>query len=814
MLSLSKNVAHDYDPTLAFSTHSSNLPHMTSWIDELVRMTEKSLPTRGEPTTTQLVECLQRYDAVFKEIVRQNVIFSEPLSKMTSKAWSGSLKLMDYMIKSYHKYVRHTAHLQDQARELLAERQAQIAASKIQTEEFELQRTIMRAKSRNLEAKVLSMQASNRGLEKEIAQLRTIISIYIQSKEMNEASWDMMDAHKDGKIDDISMISNQKDNFDVSKKLLEQMSRYDVELNESISLALKEEDLQRMLVSDLNDLMRRNKSNFHAAVKTWLKEPTEVVVETSDKYVQVDERDEYGAVSDMIESPRDFNPDQSPVVPDNYKILGEAIPFLIRRHMRTFPRTLRIWPLASLLQTIMAIYVAKSRTDQDLEMKNMPVLNMAEYVYEYYRSTLGVQANVDVQVVQLLTACAYHSSAHKRVNLFSYQIGLHDTEVHPPLDVRDTSFILTIIRELEQLGELVADPVPRGVTATIVFQNSILRSSAISVCGKLYKTWLQDGGDDCIMKLKIMTGTEKGAKYVDVDSVIDLFFDIWCSIRMEWEEHLEYLFSKHCSVYRVIGEVIFANDVLGVKDRDVMLVNIQKAGAADCGRRPMRLIQRPDSGGQENSDATSSQSSSSHHKKRSFKQGNANRETVCDAITKEEFFKVVELIKPGLTNSHMEAIFLDACEISFEYVSRALDRIWTRCLDDATNRHFYINKIDKKAQWTRPFHQRNFRNREIELDTFIKVILKFDLLATGPFVELLHNSPRDLWPNSEMFLKNQQQRQRRLQANRHEAKLKKSSSSSPGYDEDGKTDKNESNDNSYSTKQNSPKVDAQVVLNF
>ena len=278
MLSLSKNVAHEYDPTLAFSVHSSNLPHMKSWIDELVRMTEKSLPTRGEPTTVQLVECLQRYDAVFKEIVRQNVIFSEPISKMTAKAWTGSLKLMDYMIKSYHKYVRHTAHLQDQARELLAERQAQIAASKIQTEEFELQRTIMRAKARNLEAEVLSMQATNRGLEKEIAQLRTIISVYIQSKEMNEACWDMMDAHKEGKFDDVSVISNQKDNFDASKKLLEQVSRYDVELNESISLALKEEDLQRMLVSDLNDLMRRNKTNFHAAVKMWLKEPDEIVL--------------------------------------------------------------------------------------------------------------------------------------------------------------------------------------------------------------------------------------------------------------------------------------------------------------------------------------------------------------------------------------------------------------------------------------------------------------------------------------------------------------------------------------------------------
>ena len=275
------------------------------------------------------------------------------------------------------------------------------------------------------------------------------------------------------------------------------------------------------------------------------------------------------------------------------------------------------------------------------------------------------------------------------------------------------------------------------------------------------------------MKLKIMTGTEKGAKYVDVDSVIDLFFDIWCSIRMEWEEHLEYLFSKHCSVYRIIGEVIFANDVLGsAKDRDVMLVNVQKDGAADCGRRPMRLIQRPDPIDQEKSEVAPKQESSGHHKKRLFKQGNTNKETVCDAITREEFFKVIELIKPDLSGTEKEAIFLEACEISFEYVSRALDRIWTRCYDDSTNRYFYVNKIEKKAQWTRPFHQKNFRNREIELDTFIRVILKFDLLATGPFVELLHNSPKDLWPNSEMFLKNQLLRKKKMSANRADSETK------------------------------------------
>lgn len=72
--------------------------------------------------------------------------------------------------------------IQDRAHELLAERQSQLAASKIQHEEFELQRTIMRAKTRNLEAEVHAMQATKRGLDKEIAQLRTVISVYGTTK--------------------------------------------------------------------------------------------------------------------------------------------------------------------------------------------------------------------------------------------------------------------------------------------------------------------------------------------------------------------------------------------------------------------------------------------------------------------------------------------------------------------------------------------------------------------------------------------------------------------------------------------------------
>ena len=144
-------------------------------------------------------------------------------------------------------------------------------------------------------------------------------------------------------------------------------------------------------------------------------------------------------------------------------------------------------------------------------------------------------AAAEVQLVQFLTACAYHTPAHKRVALFAFQIGLNNTEVHPDLDVRDTAFILSVVRELEALGELQAEPTMRGVTATVVFQSNILRSSAVAVCETLFKTWLQDGGEDCALKLKSVPGTEMGSKYLDVDDVIDILFDLWCGVRLIWE---------------------------------------------------------------------------------------------------------------------------------------------------------------------------------------------------------------------------------------------------------------------------------------
>jgi hypothetical protein len=138
MSSLTKTVSHEYDPKIVYHSHSSNVPHLNSWIDELINFNENSLPKQSTPNTNNLVEALQRYDSVFKELLRQTSIFSDPITKMMSKVWAGNLKLMDYMIKSYHRYVKHTSHLQSQAQTLLNERQRGEAANKIQKEEFDL----------------------------------------------------------------------------------------------------------------------------------------------------------------------------------------------------------------------------------------------------------------------------------------------------------------------------------------------------------------------------------------------------------------------------------------------------------------------------------------------------------------------------------------------------------------------------------------------------------------------------------------------------------------------------------------------------
>jgi hypothetical protein len=190
------------------------------------------------------------------------------------------------------------------------------------------------------------------------------------------------------------------------------------------------------------------------------------------------------------------------------------------------------------------------------------------------------------------------------------------------------------------------------------------------------------------------------------------------------QDHLQHVFGANCSVYRVLGDVVFATDVLGgPKDKDVMLVNLNKFASADCPRRPMRSILKLPA------DYTKSEESTKHHRQRPMKQGNVNKEQVSDAITRIDFGNALRLLIPEIPEDEVDYIFNDACQLSFEIVTRALDTIWTRCWDEKLKRHFYVNKITNTAQWTRPFHQKNFHTREIEESVFLKTLLKFDILT-------------------------------------------------------------------------------------
>ena len=66
---------------------------------------------------------------------------------------------------------------------------------------------VLRAKIRNLEGELASLKATKRGVDREIIQLRTIIDVYIQSKEMSKECWEIMDTHKSGQTNDDELFS-------------------------------------------------------------------------------------------------------------------------------------------------------------------------------------------------------------------------------------------------------------------------------------------------------------------------------------------------------------------------------------------------------------------------------------------------------------------------------------------------------------------------------------------------------------------------------------------------------------------------------
>lgn len=376
------------------------MPHLNSWVDDLIHMTENALPARDHPTTEQLVEALHRYDSVFRELIRQTVIHSEPLTRMYTKTWVGTLKLLDYMVKAYHRYVKHTTHLQDQAASILKDKRGQMAAALVREEEHELERTALRAKIRNLQAEVDVQKGAIRGLETENAKLRTVVDVYIHAQELNEAVWETMDAdeeatHESVMGDDPPEVPIRKHRtVDAGKNQLATLCRLDVEMNELISGVLKEESRQLAIVSELGNTLQTYKGVFgegHMTANGWRGGKGELI-STREAGVQVDEKNSFGCVLDSIPSPREeLFYDVLPVAPVNIIRRGASFPFKLRQCMTSFPRVLRIPTVEWTCQSILAIYFEKIRTDQALYRTQKHRESLPEFVYTYFRNMYGLE---------------------------------------------------------------------------------------------------------------------------------------------------------------------------------------------------------------------------------------------------------------------------------------------------------------------------------------------------------------------------------------------------------------------------------------
>ncbi len=214
------------------------------------------------------------------------------------------------------------------------------------------------------------------------------------------------------------------------------------------------------------------------------------------------------------------------------------------------------------------------------------------------------------------------------------------------------------------------------------------------------------------------------------------------------------MFRKFCSVYRVLQEATFANDE-GILASDSLLAEVDKRHCTDNTRRPLRMFQksfdenheeREGGGGGNNSSAASSHQS-----------GSTSKEQVCEMMNRKNFTECVLTVNPHITEKQIDMMFDEALDLAFDQVLRSLDLLWRRYIDEAsnyivqtrdgmppphlphgigsrhghrvlgTNREFWVNTKTNISQWTRPFHARMFRIQDIEMDSFVQIMIRKDL---------------------------------------------------------------------------------------
>ncbi|KAJ1408447.1 hypothetical protein B484DRAFT_403523, partial [Ochromonadaceae sp. CCMP2298] len=575
--------------------------------------------------------------------------------------------------------------------------------------------------------------------------------------------------------------------------------------------------------------------------------------------VQCDEKDEFGIIEEEPKEIAEVDVQTlgvAPLVPAHVFVPGEDQPYLLRRRMSQFPKLLRIPPVVWTCTNIMNIYLDKLQNDEERAAKGLRRQNMADHMYDYFLRISGLRATADVYVAQLVRACDTHSRGRQlRIALFASQVGLSDLEAEPTLDLRDTDFILSILSRLLGHGELVPDlfkniksKIPR---TSVVLRPDIVRIAAVHVMQDTFEKWLPDGGEDFVMKVKSMPSTEKGFRYVDVDSLIELMLDPWHTVRRGWEAHAHHLYHEYCGVHRVLQEALFASDD-GGECSDTVLVEMAKGSCVDCLRRPLRLFQYTEKkagtlGGQGQGAGQGGQGGGGGQGgDRTTKPDTTSKEPVCEVMNRKQFLQCMHAINPSITTSQAMNWFQEAVDQAHERVLRILERMWMRFLDDSSHYHtkmsaptqatrsyatpgegsgmgrlgmgllggnrgreggsrrelleranstkrqgqgeqgsgtgelediddisekrrvtgpdraYYVNMRTQHSQWVRPYLKRIFRAQDIELSTFVDIVLQKDVLANSPLLEHInHLPPKDLWPNADGFYKQLRDRHRR-----------------------------------------------------
>jgi hypothetical protein len=473
-------VAHDYDPRIVYHSHSSNLPHLANWIDELIRINEQSVAFHSStlPTTELIIQAMQRYDVCFRELLRQTSIFSDDLTKLYSKVWIGNLRLLDSIIKTHHRYVRQSSKTQEMAEKLIKERQAQKASLKVSAEEAALERVALRAEIRNLEGEISVLKMTNRSLERDNKMLRETVEYYIEAKQPGLRALDAYDTStKDDELmslEETSIASAKlareaqiSEYMKASHEQFQSLCQMDTEMSELLSHVLKEEDLQRMVIEEFSDLLQRNADVIGASFNKDIRGEAIVKKKTKDVEIQVDDITHFPLVNET--DPDEFS--RLPSIPQRkappaaslvVKAPGSDLPYLIRREMKTFPFVLRIPPLSWTVKAIFHVYLNMIRSNEISSLQPTDRLTrkrvyLHTYMFELFNRQYAVPSAAEHHFTMLLKAAEFHLRYHKGVEIFAAQLGVLDKENHPEFDPLDTNFILKLIKRLCLAGEIDAE---------------------------------------------------------------------------------------------------------------------------------------------------------------------------------------------------------------------------------------------------------------------------------------------------------------------------------------------------------------------